>query len=169
MKIKKISLLLVSSLFILGACKPTEKGYQAAYNAAVNKRQVATPDYDETIAVGKLQQIDGPQLKEINGKSVYLLSENLKALNPEQSVLLPYNVAVAKFKMPTNTLALSKDLNSDGYPAFAVQNGEEIYYVIASTFETLEEAVEFYDKYQKENKRAYVGLPDYPVIIYSPV
>lgn len=150
-----------------GGCKPTEKGYKAAYDAALNKREKTQADYDSTVAVGIVQQADGPLLKRVNGEDVYLLSEIIKPLDETPAEKLTYNVAVGCFKMPTNCLALVNDLRQEGIDAFGAKSGEDKFYVIAGTFDELGKAVEFDVDYKNNQKRAYVGLPDAPIIILS--
>lgn len=161
---------LLPLLFILAfsGCKPTEKGYKSAYDAALNKRQQTLADYDSEIpsGAGVIQSTDGPQLKEINGKNCYLLNERLRSLEGNPALKEPYNIAVACYKMPTNCKAQVSDLISQGYPAFGAQTGDEKFYVIISAFTNLEEAVEMSEKIKKKF-HVFVGLPDSPVIIYS--
>ena len=52
-------------LFLVVACKPTEKGYKTAYDAALNKRQAAMADLNVNLPDGVIQQVDGPQLQEV--------------------------------------------------------------------------------------------------------
>lgn len=164
---KIIIVLGVFMTLLTGGCKPTEKGYKAAYDAALNKREQAMVDYDPALPVEGLQSTDGPQLKEIEGSNYYFLKERLKKTEEDGEALHLYNVAVACYKMPTNCRAQVADLSGEGYPAFGAKSGEDKYYVILSSFPSLEEATECYRKYSSKKNRVYVGLPDSPVIIYS--
>ena len=161
-------------MLISTACKPTEKGYQAAYDAALNKRQAAISDINVTITEGDLvgegvQSVDGPQLKEINGVKVYVLNRVIRPVKDDIKMNGPYNVAVGLFKMNTNCEALSEALKNEGFDSFAAKDPEGTYYSIAGSFKTLQEAVELTQKLQKKSDRSYVGLPSSPVIIFSPL
>lgn len=153
---------------ILPSCKPTEKGYKTAYDAALGKREAARADIDVNLPEGALQQVDGPQLKEVDGVKVYILNQRIKPA--EGNITLPgsYNVAVGMYKMNTNSKAQAAALKEDGYEAFSAEDAEGIFYTIAASFQNLSEAVKFYQKYQSGKNKVYVGLPGAPVIIFSP-
>lgn len=155
--------------FALMGCKPTEKGYQAAYDAAKNKREAAIADLGVDLPKGAFQEVDGPQIKEVDGVKVYVLNQRIK---PDGGALtqLPgrYNVAIGKYKMITNCKSQAEDLTAKGYEAFPAKDTEGAYYTIAGSFQDLKEAVKFYDEFQKGKDRVYVGLPEAPVIINSP-
>lgn len=161
--------LIIGLGLITVSCKPTEKGYKAAYDAAVGKRQKAQENVMVNgDAITMVQSVDGPQVRNINGKQVYVLGENLKKVDESDPTEKSfYNVAVAVFKMPANCNALVSDLKNDGYKAFGGQSADNKYYVIVASFPELEQAAEFYEDYKSKNQRAYVGLPEAPVIILS--
>lgn len=166
---KAYRLLFIFSIIMLAvSCKPTEKGYKAAYDAAQSKRQSALNDIGVELPEGGLQQVDGAQLKEVNGVKVYVQNQRIKPL--EEGMTLPesYNVAVGTYKMATNCRAQAEALKSEGFNAFAAKEPGGMYFTIAGSFPTLDEAVKFYQEYQNGKDRAYVGLPNAPVIIYSP-
>lgn len=166
----KKSLILVSLTLVLamGACKPTEKGYKSAYDAALGKREAALADMNVDLPEGALQKVDGPQLKEINGVSVYVMNERIKPVEQDFTAPGDYNVAIATYKMITNCRSQVEDLKKENYDAFAAKDEEGMYFTIAGSFPTVEEAVNFYENYRKKKDRVYVGLPNSPVIIYSP-
>lgn len=167
---KKISILMIAgTLLFLGACKPTEKGYQAAYDAAQGKRQAVLDALDVNLPEGAIQDVDGAQLRDIDGVKVYVINRRIRPADKNKALPGSYNVAVGKFKMITNSESQSKDLQEDGFDAFPAKEAEGDYYTIAGSFQTLQEAVKFYEKYKDGKNRAYVGLPNAPVIIYSPL
>lgn len=151
-------------------CKPTEKNYKSAYDAAVNKRQASeTLDSDLGIPGGKLQQVDGPATRVVNGDTVYVTIQHLKFIDGVEHEMHRYNVAVCAYKMKTNCAALVSDLFSKGYQAFGVQDPEGMFYVIAGSFNTLDEAAAFDRSFRtKEAQHVYSGLPSAPVIIEKP-
>lgn len=161
---------LLGSLFLTvgTSCKPTEKGYQAAYDAAKNKREAAMEAMPvDNKVIGALQLIDGPTTKFYDGKEYPYMAVNLKPVDDQYSTKGKYNVAVALFKMPTNSEALANDLKVLDYNSFVAQDGDDKYYVIAGSFENLSEAAQFYENLTKNYNRAYVGLGESPLIIFS--
>lgn len=150
------------------ACKPTEKGYKAAYDAALGKREAVKSEITGDMLEGSLQQEDGPQLEEIDGVKVYLLNQRIK---PNDDSTLPgeYNVAIGCYRMITNCRSQAEKLQTEGYEAFPAKNNEGDFYTIAGSFSTLQEAVAFYRNYQSKKDKTYVGLPQAPVIIFSPI
>lgn len=162
----KKSFFLLSLLLLMIACKPTEKNYKAAYDAALGKREAVAADLD--IPIGSLQQVDGPQLKEVDGVKVYVMHQRLKSEEDSFSIPGPYNVAVGTYKMNTNCISQANALKDEGLQAFPAKDTEGIYYTIAGSFLSLSDAVEFYKIYQSGKNRVYVGLPSAPVIIFSP-
>lgn len=70
--------LLLALIPIAAGCKPTEKNYKAAYDAALKKREAAAVDADMMIPAGALQQIGGPQKRKIGDVEVYMLVEPIR-------------------------------------------------------------------------------------------
>lgn len=149
------------------SCKPTETNYKAAYDAAQEKRKAtAAADADMALPASGLQTIGGPSIRVVNGDSVYVTSERLRFEGGLENEMRTWNVAVAKYKMPTNCASQTSDLFSEGYRSFFVRNSEGAYYVIAGSFDTLDEAAAFAKKYaEKKKPSVFVGLPHAPVII----
>ncbi len=160
---------IIACLALISGCKPTEKNYKSAYDAALQKRKAAeTIDADLVMPGQKLQSLDGPNIQIIDGDSVYVMVKRVKALEGESVNSLPYKVAVSQYKMKTNCLAQTKDLKEKGYEAFAVTDGDANCYVIAGAFVSLPEAAVFTKQFrQKEKSHVYSGLPSAPVIIES--
>lgn len=161
-------LLLAATLLSLSSCKPTEKNYKAAYDAALSKKEAAEADVDQNIAVSKLQQVEGAQLKNIDGIEVYVLNKRIKPAVEGMELPGNYNVAVGAYKLITNCRSQAAQLKSEGFDAFPAKETDDLYYTVAASFPTLKEAVDFYQQYRKKSGRVYVGLPEAPVIIYSP-
>lgn len=165
---RSIIVLFLVSVVGLTGCKPTEKGYKTAYDAALNKREAANADLGVDLPKGALQQVDGPQLKVVDGVEVYTDNQRIKPIEYFEQLPGKYNVAVGAYKMSTNCKAQAQNLRSEGLEAFPAKAMEDKYYTIAGSFNTISEAVAFSQEYQKDKNRAYVGLPSAPVIIYSP-
>lgn len=166
---KKILLFFgILSALCFTSCKPTEKGYKAAYDAAQNKREAVQADVRNQGAISELQEIDGARLQEVDGVKVYVLNRIIRPIEETDTLKGQYNVAVGSYKMATNSKAQAADLRKEHYDALAVKDAEGMYYTVAGSFPSLSEAVKFYDKYRTGKDRAYVGLPKAPVIIYTP-
>lgn len=151
------------------SCKPTEKNYQAAYDAARNKRTAeAAADADMVLpAGGVIQKLDAPLTKDVNGEKLRLRRFFIKYIGSGESPAINrYNVAVARYKMPTNVKAQTEDLVAAGYEAFPVEGTDGFYYVIAASLPNLEETADFVKKYKKSHKPSqFVGLEEDLLII----
>ena len=165
---KKLLLVFIVLISLFSSCKPTEKGYKAAYDAALGKREAVKADIGVDLPEGALQSVDGPQLKEVDGVKVFLLNQRIKPV--EEGIVLPgnYNVAVGTYKMSTNCKSQALALQEEGYEAFVAKNDEGNFYTIIGSYPTLSDAVKAYEAYRQGGNRVYVGLPEAPVIIYSP-
>lgn len=167
-KIKNL-LMIIAVVGIVGfsGCKPTEKNYKAAYDAALAKRQAEQNDPDMNLPVGGYQMMDSPQVKRIGDKEYYYQFVRLKPLVDSVKMSV-YNVAVAVYKMPTNCEAQVSDLRDAGYNSFGAKSADDRYYVLVGSYATMEDAAAEIDKYVKNNKNGvYVGLPENPVIVQS--
>lgn len=168
MKIGKI-ICGVILLMLPVACKPTEKNYQAAYDAARNKRRAeAASDRDMILPAGSaIQRLDAPLTKNVDGEELRIKRFFIRYIGSGETPLMSrYNVAVSRYKMPTNVKAQSEDLVAAGYNAFPVEGNDGFYYVIAATFPTLEETADFVKKYKKNHKPSqFIGLEEDLLII----
>ena len=86
----------VASVLLTG-CKPTERNYRAAYDAALAKRQ-AEAELRMLPASG-LMSDDGPQLKIVNGDSLYVVKERLKAAPGDTLPSSGWAVGVGVYKI----------------------------------------------------------------------
>lgn len=160
----RVGLLIVAVLVLATSCKPTEKNYKSAYDAAVGKR--AQADAERMLPSEGIMQVDGPEMRVIGGDSVFVLHDRVRTPENSANRLGKFNVAVAFFKMRTNADASASHLISEGYKALAARSAQEKWYVVAGAFPSLEEAVAFYKEFVRKNKSyAYIGLPNAPVII----
>lgn len=149
---------------ILIGCKPTEKNYQAAYDAAQAKRAEAAAEQMRP-ATGLLSD-DGPQRRVVNGDTIYVLSERTRALDGAK---IPgrFSLVVGSYKMDTNAKASAADLISSGYSgAFAAKGFNGKYFTIVVTSSDMDSIRSESKKFQKKfPSYPYVGLPGAPVIL----
>lgn len=148
---------------IFSSCKPTEKNYRSAYDAAIAKREKANSE--NMLPATGLLSVDGPRLHVVNGDTLYVLNERLKGY-PDSIRLNEYNVAIAMFKMRTNASALASRLDA-GTERFIVAQGREgKWYTLAGSFDSLEKAIKAALNFKKEHwEYNYISLPGAPVII----
>lgn len=167
---KKIWIFLAFTLcagLALTGCKPTEKNYKSAYDAALAKNKAEQTDPDLNLPSGGFQRLGEPEKRELDGIT-YLYK--FQRLNPFESgiELQRYGVAVALYKMPTNCRAQVANLKEEGYEAVGAKSSDGEFYVLLATYPTLEEAVRNSVKYQQTHKDTpFVGLPDSPVILQT--
>lgn len=152
-----------AALMLVG-CKPTEKNYRTAYEAALQKREQAAREQMRP-ATGLLSD-DGPQLRMLGNDSVYVQKERMFTLDGKR-LRGGWAVAVGLFKIDTNAKASARDLQTAGISrAFPAKVSGGRYYAVADTVATLDEAgrvaEDFRDKFPDY---PYVGLPAAPVLI----
>lgn len=154
-------------LSLLSGCKPTEKNYQEAYDAAKKKQERVAAESATSLPVGRvLQSIDGTVHRTVNGNDIDVTADFLKYISGTQDAMNIWNVAVALYKMPTNCKAQTQDLCEKGYKAFAAEGLGSKYYVIAASFPNIEEAAKFAKEYSnKVSPDAFVGLSGNPLLI----
>ncbi len=155
----------LSGSVILTGCKPTEKNYKSAYDAAVAKNKAEQTDPDLNLPADGFHRLGEPVKKELDGVSYFYKVARLTPLDKERE-LDSYGVAIAVYKMPTNCRAQVSNLREEGYEAAGGKSVDSEYYVFAGTYPTLEEAVKSAVDYQNRHKDTpYVGLPGAPVVI----
>lgn len=143
-------------LMIASGCKPTERNYQAAYDAALAKRQTALQDMD--IPAEGLMEDGEPFLKDMGqGRRLYYLVAPMAPVSEGSLAGDKYNVVVGCYKMPVNALDQARKLREDGLDSFATRGEQDRFYVVAATFETLPEAIAFYDDF-------LASRPGYPIV-----
>lgn len=149
---------------ILIGCKPTEKNYQAAYDAAQAKRAEAASEQMRP-ATGLLSD-DGPQRRVLDGDTIYVLSERTRTLDG-QKIPGKFSLVVGSYKMDTNAKASATDLTSSGYPgAFAAKGFNGKYFTIVTTSSSMDSIRMESKKFKKKFRDyPYVGLPGAPVIL----
>lgn len=154
--------ILITLLFV--GCKPTEKGYQAAYDAAKQKREAAARE--QMLPAQGLQSDDGPQLRVVNGDSIYVLRAIMRTEDSKRADN-PWLLAVGVYRMSTNAEANARNLRLSGYPrATWLKGPENKWYTISDGAETLDSLKAMSRQFKDTHPNyPYVGLPANPVII----
>lgn len=115
------------ALTLIG-CKPTEKNYKAAYDAANAKREQAAAEQMRP-ATGLLSD-DGPQMKVVEGDTIYVDRQRLRDLDGK-TMTGKWAVAVGVFKMDTNAKASVEAMKQKGFSDAAVAKvGGQRFYVM---------------------------------------
>lgn len=158
---------IVGMLTLLSACKPTEKNYKAAYDAAKVKRQESLVDRGVT---GLLQSDDSYSIRVVGGDSVWVGHDYVSLRNADDTrpsgVDGRYGVAVAAFRMPTNARAMTADLRSAGHGAWTAVDGRGKWYVLADLYPDLQQAASGARSFAADRPSyIYVGLPA-PVVMH---
>lgn len=154
------------ALFVV-SCKPTEQNYRAAYDAAREKREAAMRE--QMMPATGLLSDDGPQLRVIDGDSVYVLQENVWEIDSKPARrLMGWHVAVGVYKMDTNAKANAASLKEAGYKgARAAKALDNRYYTLITTVQTLDSARAAAADFRRSHRSyPYVGLPAAPVLLH---
>lgn len=160
-----ICLCALVALSVATGCKPTEKNYRAAYEAAQAGKQSEITTEQE-LGMPKLTSTSGPRLRRVGPDSVYVFREALSIHGAEpQTGLKGYNVAVGKFKMAANAEGDVENLKRMGYDAFVLNNPRNDFFSCVGSFDTLEECAKMIRDFMAKNpKRTYIGLPQAPMV-----
>lgn len=154
---------------MLYSCKPTEKGYRQAYEAAKSKREQKDPDEELLTGGHKLLSEEATNWRVIDGDSLQLEHKFLKPVKdstwPQSG---PYRLAVAMMKMTTNANSMLTDLKKKGtlQPVVAT-DGKDTYYMIAGSATYVDSLGSVLKTFRRENPGFhYIGLQgDKPVVI----
>ena len=153
----------VGALLLAAGCKPTEKNYRAAYDAALAKRTKAAAEMAE---FPQLTDETTPRLTPVGTDSVYTVHLRLKPLDTGELHIGQYKVAVAAYRMTANCASHVGDLAAKGYRAFMAEGPGGTFYAVAGSFDTLAEAAAFAVDFRSANpSNPYVGLPGQPVVV----
>lgn len=163
---KRISIPVIAAgvlLLVASACKPTEKNYRAAYDAALAKRTKAAAELAEYPG---LTDETTPRLTAVGADSVYTVHLRLKPVDAGDLNIGQYKVAVASYRMTANCASHVGDLAAKGYTAFMAEGPGGTCYAVAGSFDTLAEAAAFAVDFRRSNpSNPYVGLPGQPVVV----
>lgn len=146
------------------ACKPTERGYKDAYDAAKRKRAEAAAE--AMLPATGLQSVDGPQLRVIDGDSIYVSREQLRLPDGRRPAHSWY-VAVGVYKMSTNAQANAKSLAGQGYKdAVALRASDSRWMTMAYGAGSLDSVRVAARMFKAEHPDyPFVGLPGCPVLV----
>lgn len=152
----------MASALLVGACKPSEKNYRAAYDAArsKNERQMENLGTNEH----SFESIDGIRKIVINNQTIYKDTETLASIvesgrQPEAGTG-SLGVAVGCYTMPTNARSQIEDLRKSLPGVSLAKTGAGKWYVIIKLCQTEEEAAEAISTFLARHKDVVCpGLP----------
>lgn len=149
MKLKHLAIILLASV-AFAACKTTEANYRAAYE----KARAAADDSDDiesTIYGTQRRQMGHSAVATAKGDTVDVATHIVRITEGGGGMnenLHRYNVVVAQFKQKFNAVSYRNRLVDNGAPAaFVVETAEPYYYVVLSSFDTVDAAADALDKY----------------------
>lgn len=124
-------------------CKTTEKNYREAYEMAKDK-QTQTGGVDSTI-YANLRKQGKPAVIAVGGDSLVYRTVTIgfpKDCGASHETVKRYNIVVGQFKQIFNARAMRQRLLDGGYDgALVLQTREPLYYVVATSVATPEEAL----------------------------
>lgn len=171
MKEKSLIALCLTLLIVTTACKPTEQGYKAAYDAAKAKREYVDPDQEILTGGHRLLNENASNWKVIGNDSLQIQTIRI---SPEKGEAWPqsgpYRLAVAMFKMDTNARSLLENLKGKGCNnAILAGDGKGKHFVIAGSATYPDSLGMVLNDFRLRNPEfPFIGLtPAVPVIIVS--
>lgn len=159
-------IVIASALAMLTGCKTTEANYRAAYEATVHKRQQAS-GVDSTLHSIISNETPKSYLT-VGSDSLPLKVEYIgytENSGATRENTCRYNIVVGQFKQLFNAQAMRKRLIDSGYDARLLHTREPIYFVVASSCNTPEEAQAQYQRILYDKK---ITLPKGMPFILQP-
>lgn len=151
-------------------CKPTEKGYQQAYDAAKAKREYVDPDAELLTGGHKLLDENSTNWVILGNDTLQLQHFHIKPENgkswPQAG---PYRLAVAMFKMSTNSTSMLNDIKKGNLTPIVATDGKDRHFIIAGSSTTTDSLAQVLATFRKENPGfRHIGLsPEVPVVVVS--
>lgn len=171
MKLTKLIFASVVLLIMAGSCKPTEKNYKAAYDAAIAKRQYKDPDEELLTGGHKLLNDESVNWVVFGKDSLQTERIWLKPFEGEQWPQSgPYRLAVAMFKMSTNATSELEGLKIHrNLTPIIAQDGQKRLFLIAGSATTQDSLAAVLATFRKEVPNfTYIGMADSkPLVIFS--
>lgn len=155
-------LLAVVTMMAVGlySCKTTEANYKAAYETAVAKRANDTALDSATVA--HLERADLPRDLKVNGITLPVRTLAIgfdEDGGSSRDNVKRYNVVVGQFRQLFNAKEMRKRMINDGYEdAMVIHDRQPMYYVVAATTDSPEEAQAQLEKVRTDS-RIYLKAP----------
>ncbi len=163
-------MILVTVIMGITGCKPTEKNYKAAYDAAKAKREAAKSDSDLAL------MLDGHTLDTSEGGSA--VTDRAGDSYPQKAITLvfenemdgegDYYLAVSSYSMPTNARAQAHDMDAKGDTVTVARDTDSKWYVIAGRSVDRTSAAAMAERFVGTHPGfSFIGLDGKPLILVS--
>lgn len=168
----KIKFIIGFGLILLAVgCKPTEKGYQQAYDAAKAKREYVDPDAALLTGGHKLLDENSSNWIATGTDTLQLQHFYLKPENGESWPQNgPYRLAVAMFKMNTNSNSLLRDISKrGGLKPVVATDSKDRHFLIAGSASSADSIRYVLERFRKDNPGfRYIGMEnEEPIVVVS--
>lgn len=154
-------------LLLLGACKPSEKNYRSAYEAAREKERRSNEALG--IDAGKLLSVDGAVATAVDGDTIYVQPVTVTVAEVPDSVASgtgDRGVAIARHSMHANAISQLADLSVRYSGMFLAKDGDGKWYVMLGRFADNSEALRAIRRFEESAPDyPFVGLPGRPVVV----
>lgn len=148
-------------------CKPSEKSYKQAYDKVIAHQTETGNDGLEGTVYNRFREAAGERtLVTSAGDTITVRVQNIGFPadgGGSRDSTLTYNVVVGGFKQIFNAKALRDRMRALGYKSFIVNTAEPLYYVVAATVSTPEEAAEQLRRVSSQS--GYTPAREYPIIL----
>lgn len=170
---RKITVSLAVGLVLAGglvSCKPTERNYQAAYDAARAKREAEKADPDMALMLNghKLDTSEGGSAVKVSDGENFPVKATSLLFEDEVEGEGDWYLAVARYSMPTNARAQAYDMSAKGDTVMVARDVDSQWYVIGAREKGRQSAGEaarrFIDSHPGFN---FIGLEGAPLLIVS--
>lgn len=136
----------VAALAFTG-CKTTEANYKAAYEAAKQKNEETRGIEGTVYEKIRNEAIESRLIVKNDSIPMSTVQVKIARQTASPDSVKRYSLVVNQFKQVFNATSQMNRLRSEGYPeAFLLETAEPLYYVVASSFDSPEEASAAYKK-----------------------
>lgn len=163
-------MILVLTIMGITGCKPTEKNYKSAYDAAKAKRDAEATDPDMELMLNghKLDTSEGGNALVDNAGNSYPQKALSLVFENEPDGTGDYFLSVSTFSMPTNALALAYDMDAKGDTVTVARDANSNWYVIAGRNEDRVSAAGAASRFVKSHPGfQFIGQDNKPLILVS--
>lgn len=164
---KRLLIPTAALLLLLGACKPSEKNYRLAYEAARDRERKSNEALG--IDAGMLLSVDGAVATAVDGDTIYVQPLTVSVAEVPDSTSMgtgDRGVAIARHSMRANAASQLADLAGRNRGMFLARDGEGRWYVMLGRFSADREALQAIRLFGESNPGyPFVGLPGRPVVV----
>ncbi len=152
----------IAAMLLFAACKTNEMNYRAAYEVAKEKNMGGV----DSTTYEKMRRDAMPAKTIVGGDTLRMMRASVRLSNADvndAAVLKRYNVVVSQFRQIFNAKAMAMRLKNQGYAPMIIENAESVYYVVANSSDTREEAVDIVNRLKIDE--SIVLREPYPCIL----